>query len=256
MRALLATGLLVACLAGPGCGVGDGFRVMSYNIQHGRGMDGVIDLERIARVIVEEQADVVALQEVDRFVERSGGRDLLRELSELTGLEHFSFGKNIDFQGGDYGNAVLSRHPITHVENTHLRQRSDGERRGVLQIRIDRRGREIAVLNTHLDHRGNEERAYSIDQIQHEILPRYAAYPVVFAGDFNETPGGDVHARMTALLDDAWEQSGDGPGYTFPSDVPDRRIDYVFHSRELVPRRARVPQTPASDHLPVVVAFR
>ena len=76
--------------------------VMSYNIHHGRGLDDVVDLERIAEVIVESGAEIVALQEVDVGVERSGKVDIAAELARLTGLEHYVFGKNLDLEGGHY----------------------------------------------------------------------------------------------------------------------------------------------------------
>src|SRR5687768_9961267 len=69
------------------------FRVMTYNIHHGEGVDGKLDLERIATLIQQERADLVALQEVDRGVTRTAKRDLAKELAELTDMHHV-FGKN------------------------------------------------------------------------------------------------------------------------------------------------------------------
>lgn len=92
-------------------------------------MDRVIDLERIAQIIVDEGADIVGFQEVDVSVERSDRINIATELSELTGLEHVVFGKNIDHQGGDYGNATISRYPITEFENIHF-ERLSNEQRG------------------------------------------------------------------------------------------------------------------------------
>src|SRR6185503_1828899 len=108
-------------------------RVMTYNIHHGEGTDGKIDLNRIAEVILSARADIVALQEVDRSVERTARRDLVAELAELTKM-NFAFGKNIDYQGGDYGNAVLSRFRVLKYENRHYKMIRDGEQRGLLQV--------------------------------------------------------------------------------------------------------------------------
>ena len=153
--AALAVALQAACsapfAAGPGPQGDIVLRVMTYNIHHGAGPDDRMDLEKIAAVIRREDPDVVLLQEVDRGVERSGRRDLLRELATLTGLEHTAFGKNIDHQGGDYGNGLLSRYPIRREVNSWLERAAPGERRGVLQAIVEVRGREIAVLGTHLD---------------------------------------------------------------------------------------------------------
>src|SRR5687767_4395118 len=86
-------------------------RVLSYNIHHAEGTDGKLDLERIAKVITAARPDLVAVQEVDRKARRTKGVDQAAELGRLTGL-HVEFGKAIDFQGGEYGLAVLSRFPI------------------------------------------------------------------------------------------------------------------------------------------------
>ncbi len=86
-------------------------RVLSYNIHHGAGIDGRLDLERIARVIQSARPDVVALQEVDRGVARSKRIDEPAELARLTGLRAI-FERNITYQGGDYGNAVLTGLPV------------------------------------------------------------------------------------------------------------------------------------------------
>src|SRR5687767_689864 len=95
-------------------------RVMSYNIHHGEGLDGKLDLERIAKLITDAKADIVGLQEVDRGSERTQKRDLPAELAKLTGMT-VQFDKNIPNQGGEYGNAVLTKFPIKRAKNTHLK---------------------------------------------------------------------------------------------------------------------------------------
>lgn len=230
---------------------------MSFNIKHGQGMDGVIDLERTAEVIRREEVDIVALQEVDVGVERSGERDIARELAELTGLEHYAFGKNVEVEGGDYGTATLSRFPIVEEQNTHLTQLGP-EQRGVLQTVIEVEGEELLFLNTHLDHRGEDdaERLQSIREVDEEILPEYEGVDaVVFAGDFNDVPGSSTHQKMTELMTDAWEEAGEGEGLTIPPDEPERRIDYIFYDGGVAPAKVWVPQTLTSDHLPVVAEF-
>ncbi len=229
-------------------------RVMSFNIRHGRGMDGEVDLQRIATVIRRENPDVVALQEVDRGVERSGRVDTPAVLEELTGMEAF-FERNIEFQGGDYGNAVLTRFPIRKKANTHLDMLREGEQRGVIHMILDVDGRELLFLNTHIDYRRDDsERLKNIRQFR-EIVGAYGDLPVIFCGDFNDFPGSRTHEKMKEDFVDAWEAAGEGDGFTFPSDEPDRRIDYVFLSRKgtLHPAGARVVDTRASDHRPLVV---
>src|SRR5215203_5574817 len=86
-------------------------RVMTYNIHVGVGMDKKLDLKRIADVINQERPDIVGLQEVDRHVKRTEGKDEIAELAAMTRMQ-FAFAPNLDYQGGKYGIAILSRLPI------------------------------------------------------------------------------------------------------------------------------------------------
>ncbi len=85
-------------------------RVLSYNIRHGEGMDGQVDLARIAAVIRSARPDLVSLQEVDVGTERTNRIDQVATLARLTGMAPIFVG-NITYQGGDYGNAILSAYP-------------------------------------------------------------------------------------------------------------------------------------------------
>ena len=165
---LLAPLALLALLGGgchaPGTAPAS-LRVMTWNIHHGRGMDGKVDLERIARVIRDANPDVVALQEVDRGTRRTDRRDLAAELATLCGMDHV-FGKNIDYQGGDYGNALLTRLPVVHTQNHHYRMLRQGEQRGLLRVRLRLGNREIALWNTHIDFRPDDsERLANVAEI-------------------------------------------------------------------------------------------
>lgn len=231
-------------------------RVMAYNIHHAAGMDGVVDIERIAEVIRESGADVVALQEVDVMVGRSGHIHQVRELARLAGLEHTAFGANIDLDEGWYGTATLSRHPILEENNTHF-ERIGSEQRGVLETLLDVNGQELLFLNTHLDHRGDDdrERILYVNETREKILPRYRADRILFAGDFNTRPDSEAYGIVTEYMNDSWVEVGNGNGYTIPSTEPRSRIDYIFFQGDVRPVRAWVPQTTASDHLPVVGIF-
>ncbi|MEX1212884.1 MAG: endonuclease/exonuclease/phosphatase family protein [Balneolaceae bacterium] len=231
-------------------------RVMAYNIHHAGGMDGVVDIERIANVIRESGADIVALQEVDVMVGRSGHIHQVRELARLTGLEHTAFGANIDLDEGWYGTATLSRFPILEEKNTHFEQIGP-EQRGVLETLLDVNGEELLFLNTHLDHRGEDdrERILYVNEAREKILPRYSAERVLFAGDFNTRPDSEAYRLVTEYMTDSWVEIGKGEGNTIPSNDPNRRIDYIFYQGDLRPVHAWVPRTTASDHLPVAAIF-
>ena len=239
-------------------------RVMTYNIHHGEGTDGKIDLGRIAKVILDQQADIVALQEVDRMVERTARRDLIAELAALTRM-NYAFGKNIDYQGGDYGNAILTRFPIIRHQNHHYKMIRTGEQRGLLEAVLKVEGKQLLFLNTHLDYRRDDaERLSNVDEIN-QILEQRKGLPVILCGDFNDIPDSPTHQKVEGTFIDTWKRAGKGEGFSYSSTQPQKRIDYIFTNKErafvpvrawFVPVRAWVVESNASDHLPVVVEFK
>jgi len=229
------------------------FRVMTFNIHHGEGLDGKVDLDRISKVILEANADAVALQEVDRNTRRTGGVDMVQELGKRTDM-HVAFGSNLDFQGGEYGTAILSKHPIKSFENHALKQARDGEPRGVLEAVLDVGQGQVLFVNTHLDHTKDQaERLFSQSQFD-DLFARHKDLPAIFCGDFNDTPDSELYKRISEKWIDAWSLVGKGDGFTMTSASPTRRIDYVWVSdkKNFKLRWMDVPQTRASDHLPVV----
>ena len=228
--------------------------VMSYNIHHGRGIDEQVDLSRIAEVILASGADLVALQEVDVGTARTDQRALAGELAELCGMTRV-FGKNIDYQGGDYGNAILSRLPILWSQNHHYDMIRVGEQRGLLQVVVELDGREVGFFTTHIDYRPDDtERIKHMAEID-RVRGGHSDLPVILCGDFNDTPGSRTHAASRQEWIDAWESVGTGSGFTFPSETAAKRIDYVFLSRGrgLTPLRSWIPMSLASDHRPLVL---
>ena len=136
MRRLLSFILVLICAA-PAVPARGRVRlsVMSYNIHVGIGMDKKLDLARIAEVIKRERVDIVGLQEVDRGVERTGRVDEIRELARLTGMD-YAFAHNLDYQGGQYGVAVLSRFPSLAIDHRRFANRRERERRGFIRVEI------------------------------------------------------------------------------------------------------------------------
>jgi endonuclease/exonuclease/phosphatase family metal-dependent hydrolase len=229
-------------------------RVMTFNIHHGEGTDGKLDLERIAQVIRHERADIVALQEVDRGVERTSRRDLVAELAKLTKMS-YAFGKNITYQGGDYGNAILTRFRIIKQDNHHYKMLREGEQRGLLQTVLEADGKRLLLLNTHIDYRPDDsERVMNVEEIK-LIISDYKNLPVILCGDFNDVPDSRTHKKVKEAFIDSWEAVGAGDGLTYSSVKPEKRIDYVFIKRgtELEPIKAQVIKSDASDHFPLVV---
>jgi endonuclease/exonuclease/phosphatase family metal-dependent hydrolase len=231
-------------------------RVMSYNIHHGEGLDGKLDLDRIAKIILDAKADIVGLQEVDRGCERTQKRDLPAELAKLTGMT-VQFDKNIPNQGGEYGNAVLTSFPIKRAKNTHLKSFANGEQRGVQQLVLDVRGREVLFMNTHLDARREPvEREHSATELQ-AIVAAAGKMPVILVGDFNAVPTAPSIVKVREFLTDAWTVVSKEPGFTIPVKKPSRRIDYVWITPSSVePVSMNVLHSEASDHLPIISELR
>src|SRR4029077_899069 len=111
-------------------------RVLTYNIHHGEGTDGRFDLSRLADVVTSVHPDLVALQEVDQGTERASGVSELTELARLTDM-HPAFGKAMDYLGGQYGVAVLSRLPLLRAHNDPLPSFADREPRTALTVEVD-----------------------------------------------------------------------------------------------------------------------
>jgi endonuclease/exonuclease/phosphatase family metal-dependent hydrolase len=232
---------------------------MSFNIHHGQGTDGVLDLERIARVIRASGADVAGLQEVDRnFGERSNWADQAAGLAELLNW-HVVYGANIDLDPPapgrprrQFGNAVLSRYPIARWENTRLFRSPGEEQRGLLHVEVDVPGLALDVYVTHLDAFSETDRVEQARQVV-ELMAENC--PAVLLGDFNALPETPEIGRLGAKLTDAWTAAdGADPLVTRPGDAPAGRIDYIFTSPRL--RAAwtgfNTDDPAASDHLPLV----
>lgn len=237
--------------------------VMTYNIHHAQGADGRLDLDRIADVIRREHAQVVGLQEVDRhWSERSEFVDQASYLARDLRMR-VVYGANLDQDPPSpgaprrqYGTAILSRYPILDSENTPLPKLGTSEQRGLLEALINVRGVRYRFYNTHLQHNspdaesGRAQRTMQIEAIVDEMRDDRGPHSLV--GDLNAEPNDPEMQPLYTRLTDAWPVGGTGPGFTISSTAPTRRIDYIFVSPGLKVRSARVPQTIASDHLPVV----
>ena len=237
-------------------------RVLSYNIHHGRGVDDQLSLQRIARVIRNADADAVALQEVDQGCGRSERILQVKELEKLTGY-YGVFGKAIDFDGGEYGQAILSRWPIkqTAIHPLPNEQQSNGsmrEPRIVLEAIVSSEIGTIRFLGTHLDHSKEdlrEKQAHAVDGLLDRVsFPEAKSMATVLAGDFNDVP----KSKSLGCFDQRWlidPRKENLVLATYPSQSPRTRIDYVAVNRSgrLVLDSLEVLPVPlASDHRPVL----
>src|SRR5882672_912475 len=227
-------------------------RVMTYNIHVGVGMDKKLDLPRIAAVINAQHPDLVGLQEVDRGVTRTQRIDEIVELSKLTRME-YAFAFNLHYQGGQYGVAILSRFPIRATDHRLFQNTREAERRGFIRAEVSVDGRVLNFVTTHLDYQYEDGRLFEAQQLLSAL--KDVQGPLVIVGDFNDIPAGRAYQLMRYQFGDAWiESRSTDEGFSYPTDKPAKRIDYIFfRSTDRVrTKRAWIVKTEASDHVPVV----
>lgn len=231
-------------------------RVLSYNIRHGRGMDDKLDLERTAKVILSVDPDIVSLQEVDRKVKRSQGLDEPAELGRLTKMTPL-FERNIPLQGGEYGNAILSRLPVKSHRNIHLPSHYNGEQRGALIAGLtgpDKDKTPLWFIATHLDFRPDDaERLASVKAIEKALANKPDALAIL-AGDLNAGP----NSPTLKAFGETWTRTDITPAPTFPANNPRSQIDYVLvrpAKRWKVVESKVLDEPVASDHRPLLVVL-
>ncbi len=199
-------------------------RILTFNIYHGATMNNDFDLNKIAQLINSVNPDLVALQEVDYKTKRSRKMDLATELAKLTGLIPL-FGRAMYYDGGEYGLGILSKYTFIKTQN-HLLPYSEGyEPRAALEILFElNTGDTVRFVTTHLDHTKNSnDRINQIKRIR-QLFDKND-YPTILAGDFNASP----ESEEIKILKKVWTScSGDKDISTYPSDKPERTIDYIF----------------------------
>jgi len=237
-------------------------RVMTFNIRHGRGMDDNVSLAKIADEIERSGADIVGLQEVDRFLPRSELKDQPAELARLlnwnacyspsedrhntsstsayirdkdeeTGLE------------GQYGNAILSRFPIVAHQFHYLP--GDRERRSWLHAEIEINGRSLNFFCTHLG-LDEAEKMAQVDALVNALKSTFGA--IVLLGDFNMKP---ENPTLTRLATEIPKVPLLGNVTTFAGKTGKIvEIDHIFTDLPLAKEAAWTQVTDASDHHPLL----
>ncbi len=227
---------------------GNTLKVMTYNVRHGRGLDDKIDYARIADAIRRAEVDVVAVQEVDSFTSRTGGRYTLGEIASEA-LMRPVFAPAIPLGEGKYGVGVLSKEKPLASRSVALPGRE--EDRVLLMVEFPR----FVLASTHLS-LTPEDALASVPLIAAEA--RKSAKPFILAGDWNSHPDSPV---LKAFKEAGFRIATSEKVPTFPADKPDEVIDYIAiyepSAQGLVPVRRSVINNPvASDHRPVTATFK
>jgi endonuclease/exonuclease/phosphatase family metal-dependent hydrolase len=220
-------------------------RVATFNIKHGENGDGRVDLRRLAAACAGLSADVLAIQEVDRFARRTHFRDEMRLIARATGLQAV-FGEAARKRWRSYGNVLLARGPITDVEVVKLPRPGGGEPRVAIVARVTVDGIGLSVGATHLSFRKGEGAA-QLDVLLAALAERDG--PRLLMGDLNIGPDVVLPAVTAAGYAVAPTEA------TFPASAPRTRIDFVAVSG-LEIAAASTPTVGTSDHLPIVAELR
>ncbi|MCF6313595.1 MAG: endonuclease/exonuclease/phosphatase family protein [Verrucomicrobiales bacterium] len=235
-------------------------RVLCYNIHYGQGTDGVYDIARLAEVINKTQPDLVALQEMDVHVKRSGRVHQVQELAKLTGM-HARFGPTQHYEGGLFGNAVLSRFPILNVVIQPLPYtESTAEKvtypRATIAVTVEGPGgKPLRIISTHFQHNMPEDRIAEAKAVNALFTWKDQTIPTILAGDMNAKP----EAEPVQILLKKWTNAIDDKATpTVPATAPKTRIDYIFYrpakAFKLIESKV-IPESIASDHRPVLAVL-
>lgn len=259
--------LMLSCSSDDGDDITDAkgpvgtLKVMSYNIHIANPPskpEGVVDINAIVKVIENEKPDIIALQEVDRFTNRSGtGLDQAKEIAQRSGMNYY-FAKAMDQDGGEIGQAILTRYPI-EATDTHALPGADGVEAyirsiGVVQVEIEN-GQKVLFGAVHLDHLTDQSRRAQVREMMIYLRDTYPDMPIIIGGDLNMTPTNEIWN----LINTAYVRGCNYicPG-TFPASNARTTIDYLFMNHKAdtlfdISDYYTVPETYASDHLPLAM---
>lgn len=235
-------------------------RVTTYNIHHGAGMDGKLDLNRIAKAVMAPYpirgyfptgpGRIWCFQEIENKTSRTGKVDQTAELAKLLspggkGMPSV-FGKAIDYDGGGYGNAIVSWRKILSSRTVALPNPKGGEARCTLVAMY----KNLVVISTHLCNKHVENRLASVKAINELPEVKAGKLPVILAGDFNATPDSPTIKALEAA---GWRWTRPAEMASAPADKPTTLIDYIFVRGDGIRvLESKVISAPvASDHRPV-----
>lgn len=224
-------------------------------------MDRRIRPKRIAEVLREINADVVALQEVVGMDEATREHNHVRSIAEELEFD-FRIGENRRVRGAAYGNAVLSRFPVYNDHNHDLSWRMY-EPRGCLEVGVTLPGIEsqtaLQLFNVHLG-TGFFERRYQAHRLLEVIAgDPNSPLPRIILGDFNEWTRGLTTRLLSLHFNSAEPEQRLGRARTYPGVFPLLHLDHVYYNSVLKLKSVSVHRSrlalAASDHLPIVADF-
>ena len=232
--------------------------VMTYNVRYCipyLATPAAPDYDAVAAVIKKGKADVVFLQEVDRFTTRSGKVDQLAELAKRTNMPFSYYGKTHDtflVGGGELGIAFLSKYNLSDIKQTEYPAvAGEPSPRILIQATIRVNDRLVTVACTHLG-LTQEVREVQVADLINKLSA--SPYPVIFGGDLNALPESSI---ITSLLNNGFVKTNRLTTNTIESDKPTRQIDYIMYrpAEKLKVISHTVLPDAVSDHLAVVAVL-
>jgi len=230
-------------------------RVMTYNIRAADyGVAGII------ATLEQGKADIIALQEVDKLVRRTGRVDQPKRIARSLGM-YYAFRKHFSYQGGEFGLALLSRYKIDQVERVQVRRSN----LILLKARVHTTDQPIVVIVVHfhptnpLDKASTkkENDAARLREAKRALeLATDADTPVLIMGDFNDNPGSPAYGLFAEGFQDCCGVAGGLWEKTWPANFPVTRIDYIWASPHFRVLQCYAPRSTASDHLPVIAEIQ
>ena len=226
-------------------------KVMTFNTQHCKNyLEQRIDYDIMAKAILDVGADIVGLNEMRSAGETDQFEAQVAILAEKTGMPYYYFAKAVYFpNGGPYGNGILSRIPIVKAETVIIPdpnpRKYEGyyETRCVLKVELENG---VTVLVSHFGLMPDEA-----ENAVETVLSHVADQKCILMGDFNLKPDSPLLAPIFEKMQDAAEGFC-ADTLSVPTDKPDRKIDYIFVSRDVAVEDADIPAIVAADHRPHV----
>lgn len=236
----------------------DTFRIATYNVHKCKGLDLQTSPLRIADVLREINADIIALQEVVSVQNGTARENQARFIAEELGFD-YRIGENRKHLGGVYGNVVLSRFPITETKN-HDISVPGREPRGCLHADVKINSNDyLHIYNIHLGTAFFERRKQAIRLLDAEILNRHHFAPRIMLGDFNEWTQGLASRLLKNHFRSADLREHLPRKRTYPGILPFLHLDHIYYDNHLKIENAFIHRTRlalvASDHLPLVADF-
>jgi endonuclease/exonuclease/phosphatase family metal-dependent hydrolase len=258
--------LVAASLAAPSAHAQTALKVFDWNTHHGVGTDGVYNLQRFIPFIVKSGANVVSLNEVEKFTSWGNEDQPARYASLLkaaTGKTWYYTFAERDGAAKGQGNLILTTFPIEAAGADTL-----SYSRSVARAQIVVNGIRVNVFSTHLDADSSTRRILQMTELK--AWAANFSQPHVFAGDFNAWPGATEIATMTAFVRDAWataKTNGTAVAYAGneAGNTRNSRIDYIWYPKTTGPLVLKAAQvfdtrdgsgTMPSDHRPVMATFQ